>query len=61
MINRAILSKKPIKTNVKDGPKKKATLKKSQYSLEELNLLLDVSKGVAALNSLDQILNWLIK
>ena len=61
MINRAILSKKSMKTHAKNDLKKKASLKKSQYSLEELNLLLEVSKSVAALNSLDEILNWLIE
>lgn len=61
MINRANLSKKSMKTHTKDAPKKKVSLKKPQYSMEELNLLLEVSKSVAALNSLDEILNWLIE
>jgi adenylate cyclase len=61
MISRANLSKKSMKTHAKDGPKKRVALKKPQYSLEELNLLLEVSKSVAALNSLDEILNWLIE
>ena len=61
MINRANLSKKLMKTDTKDGSKKRVVLKKPQYSLEELNLLLEVSKSVAALNSLDEILNWLIE
>ena len=61
MISRANLNKKSMKTHAKERPKKKVALKRPQYSLEELNLLLEVSKSVAALNSLDEILNWLIE
>ena len=48
------------KALVKKAPQKLST-KKPSYSLEELHLLLEVSKSVAALETLDQILNWLIE
>ncbi len=41
--------------------KKNIRTKKITYSLEELNLLLEVSKNVASLSTLDEILNWLIE
>ena len=50
-----------LNTPDKSTPIKSVSSKKSRYSLEELNLLLEVSKTVAALKSLDEILYWLIE
>ena len=67
MPNNASLSKKSSKataksvSKTKSVPKTIASPKKPQYSIEELNLLLDVSKSVAALHGLDEILYWLIE
>ncbi len=61
MPNLRKISQKSDKAIASNAFKKMALSKKPHYSLADLHLLLEVSKSVAALKTLDEILYWLIE